>query len=181
MLENLGVFNHKDSDYSDIFWSSYGDFQAKSCSYFDSIGTYLAFAFFGIFDAPFYFNQVIDAINLKYTSGKRYILDGDPYKLDNRVSWKALLKAKNRYMKVRGRRDEIAHSFSPLMYIKVDEAGLDEKRLLLLRNPSLNSEICVKEAKETYFLLDIIPLAAADIAIDFIATDSYHRNWYLTD
>lgn len=164
------------SEYSEHFWTSYGDFQVKSCSLLDSIGAFLAFVFFGIVDAPMYFNQVIDAIKLKHTHGKRIVLDGEPFILTGKESWNVLLNSQKRYKDVRFWRDEIIHAFSPLMYMRDD--ALDEEKRSIVRSPTLNAEIALKACIETYNLLRIAPLAADDIAISFIDTNSYHRNYY---
>lgn len=163
-------------DYSEHFWASYGDFQIRSCSLLDSVGAYLAFAFFGIIDAPFYFNQVIDSISLKYSNtSERMILDGDPYRLKDQDGWKILLKSKKRYSETRRWRDEILHVFSPMMYTTV-ENDLEQKRIL--RSPSLNSEKALEECKETFYLLSNVTIAADQIVSSFVNTDSYHRNYY---
>lgn len=169
-------------EYSEHFWTSYGDFQIRSCSLLDSIGSYLAFVFFGIVDAPFYFNQVVEALKLKHTdSSKRKVLDGEPYKLTGRESWEIIIEAKERYQnKLKRWRDEIVHAFSPLMFARIDGDYIDEERRQILRNPALDAGKALEECKNTYFLLKLVPLAADDLAVSFIGTGSYHRNYYQT-
>lgn len=164
--------------YTELFWTSYGDFNIKSCSLLDSIGIYLAFVFFGLIDAPLYFNQIIDTIKLKYTKEKRVVVDGDPFTLQERESWKILCDAKARYHKIRSWRDEITHAFSPIMYRLTDVSDLDYTRRKILRSPTLDVKKILNAAEETYYLLGLVPLAANDLAEAFIGTDSYHRNFY---
>lgn len=168
-------------EFSEHFWSSYGDFQIRSCSLLDSVGAYLAFVFFGIVDAQFYFNQVVDALKLKYTdNSERRVLDGEPYKLTGRESWEIIVEAKERYQKIRRWRDEVIHAFSPLMFVRVDGDYVDEERRQILRNPALDANKALEGCKKTYFLLNLVPLAADDLAVSFIGTGSYHRNYYHT-
>ncbi len=165
------------SEYSEHFWASYGDFQIRSCSLLDSVGAYLAFAFFGLVDAPFYFNQVINSIKLKYIHGKRIVLSGEPFKVTDKDSWDVLFKASQRYSKIRVWRDEVIHAFSPLMYMREDEGDFDEEKRKITRSPTLSADKALKNCKETYYLLKIVPLAADDLAFSFIESDSYHRNF----
>ena len=175
------VISKKESvaDYSEQFWISYGDFQIKSCSFLDSVGAFLAFAFFGIFDAPLYFNQVIDCLDLKYTHQlKRIILDGEPFSLQGRRSWDVLKDAKKRYQEVRKWRDEVIHVFSPLMYLRIDDDWMESEMRQILRTPELKAAEAIQECKNSYWLLNLARIAADDLAYDFISSHSYHRDYY---
>ncbi len=178
-------FNQSDekenkASYIEHFWTSYGDFQIRSCSLLDSIGNYLAFVFFGLVDSPLYYDQVIDSIKLKYTCSKnRIVLNGDPFQIKDRESWKVLTNARKRYKTIKQWRNEIAHAFSPLMYRLTGDEYFDHERRNLLRTPTLDANKVLEESKETFYLLCLIPLAANDLAQAFIGTNSYHRNFYL--
>lgn len=164
--------------YTEFFWTSYGDFNIKSCSLLDSIGVYLAFAFFGLMDAPLYFDQVLKAIKLKFTYGKRTVIQGDPFKLEGRESWEILCDARKRYDSIKNSRNELIHVFSPLMYRLTDSDDLDYKRRQVLRYPEHNVKKILEQTKKNYFSLWLVPLAAHDLAHAFIGTASYHRDFY---
>jgi len=174
----ISAIENKSADFSQHFWQSYGDFQVRSCSLLDSVGLYLAFVFYGIIDAPFYFNNVIDSIKLKYGDNKRRILDGDPFKLKNRDDWKVLLEAKRRYGDIKRWRDEVTHAFSPLMYMLDGNDEFDLGKKQILRSPTLNAEKAIEECKKSYCLLSLVNIAADTFAVSFINTNSYHRNHY---
>lgn len=169
------------ADESEHFWSSYGSFLISSYSLLDGIGVYLSFVFFGLFDAPLYFNQVIEAIKLKYSNGTRRILEGDPFNqlLLNNKSWGILLKAKEKYNAMKQNRNEFAHVFSPLMYKTFeDEDWLNNEIHQFLKRPDLNAEKAINECKGIYFLLRLAPLAADNLASLYIGSGSYHRDFY---
>lgn len=172
------------ADSSEHFWGSYGDFQIKSCSLFDSIGLFLAFSFFGIVDAPLYFHSVIDSIRLKYETNMdkerpRQVIEREPYTVDDKISWVVLKDGRRRYQKIKAWRNEIVHVFSPIMYHTFweDEWDAQEKRQLLQRT-TLNADIALKECKETYFIASLAGIAADELATSYIDTRSYHRDFY---
>ena len=172
------TIENKSADYSQHFWQSYGDFQVRSCSLLDSVGLYLAFVFYGIIDAPLYFNSVVDSIRLKYDDKNRRVLDGDPFRLKNRDDWNVLWKAKKKYHDIRRWRDEIIHAFSPLMYMLNDNDDFDLDKKQILRSPTMNAIKALEECTSAYSLLSLVNIAADNLAVSYVNTNSYHRNHY---
>jgi len=124
------------TDHNDRFWTSYGDFQIRCCSFLDSVGIFLAFSFFGILNSPLYFDQTIDTIKTRYDSSKS-IIDNETFNLKAREDWKVLLDARKRYKKIRLWRDDILHNISPIMNIPY--LGTDIMRVLLSSQYTTNS------------------------------------------
>jgi hypothetical protein len=182
LSSNLGHYYFEDlvgpeyADFSTDFWTCYGDFQIRSCSFLDSVGIFLAFSFFGILNSPLYFDQVIDAIKTRYDSSNS-IIDNETFSLKAREGWKVLIDARKRYKKIRLWRDDIVHNISPIMNIPDSGEEKDTKQGLL-RFPNLNAEICLKESKETYFLLSLVPIAASDISFDYFKSPSFNRKYW---
>ena len=161
------------------FWTSYGDYWIKACSLLDSVGVYLALVFFGLIDAPLYYNQIIESIALKYAAkGERLVLDGEPYSLSDRESWQLLDQVRKNYQEFRRRRDEIIHVFSPQMYWQYKDNSFDYHMRKILRNPTLDSAKALSACKQSFFTLRLVPLAANDLAASYVGTGSYHRNYY---
>ncbi len=167
------------ANYSEHFWISYGDFVTKACSFLDSIGGFLAFVFFGIVNAPFYFHQVVDSLRSKYTyPSKLKYLDGEPFGLEGKESWGVLVDAQKRYNEVKSSRNEFIHAYSPLMYWLIDDEYMDEAKRQIVRKPTLDAGAVIDKCKEIYYLIKLVPIAADDISATFAGSGSYHRDFH---
>lgn len=189
LWETFGDFEKKGkprAEYNFDFWQSVGDCTVKACSFFDALGGYLSFVFFGLTENRLYYNDVIDAIKVKYSEKstqkkwQHFPLIEDPFNLDRFVGWEVLRKSRKMYQDLKIWRNVIVHNFSPLLRTKwfdwpEEDSWFDSCVPFLAERSALE----VKSSLiEHYFFSRLAKLGAEEIAQAYCGTDSYHRNFY---
>jgi len=191
LFETFGDFEKEGkprAEYNSGFWQGVGDCTVKICSFFDALGGYLAFVFFGLIENPLYFHQVMESLRgkhswsykLKQPDRIQLIQEGDPFNLDEFVGWEILWESRNRYQELKIWRNTFIHNFSPMLRTRYFDTHIDwlTYDALVPFLAKLSSLEVKSRLIEHYFFARLARLGAAQIAEGYCKTGSYHRNYY---